>query len=89
MRIQVLPLPPKVAADGATETPFVLVFDRLNLHDEEVLSLPSVQDWVRAAWGATALLMTGAGEEIEISPHLDLPDELQQQLIAHLTKETP
>lgn len=89
MRIQILPLPPRTSG-GATETPFVVVFDRLYdpISMDEVVALRDMA----TSWGASYSISIGMGDSIEISPQLELPDDLQQQLIAHLTaatKETP
>lgn len=90
MRIQILPLPAVTSAEYSYN-PFVVVFDHL---DEEysmadVERLRSVTD----SWGAIASIAIDAGREIEISPQLELPEELQQALLARLqtatTKEHP
>lgn len=85
MRIQILPLPPLTLGD-ATETPFVVVFDRLDdpISMDEVAALRDMA----TAWGAKHSLSVGGGDSIEISPHLEIPDDLHQQLIAHLTSAT-
>jgi len=90
MRIQILPLP-AITASEYTHNPFVVVFDHLD--DEysmaEMTRLRAMAD----SWGAIASIAIDAEREIEISPQLELPDELQQALLAHLnsatTKENP
>lgn len=83
MRIQILPLPP-ITLNDATHTPFVAVFDRT----ENPTSMAEAVQLRRAAesWGARASIIIGAGESIEISPQIDLPQELQQALLAQLNR---
>lgn len=85
MRIQILPLTPLVV-DGASRTPFVVVLDRLSSQEREHLS-PYVTEWMKESFGAAAVIVSG-DEDIEISPQLDLPDDLRQQLLEQIAATT-
>lgn len=86
MRIQILPLPPVTLGD-ATHVPFVVVLDRL----EDPLSMAETAALRRMSesWGARGLLAVGPDDSIEISPHLDIPDDLAQALLAQLDTPAP
>lgn len=83
MRIQILPLP-EVAIDDYALTPFVVIVDRLT-DDDRMGFTEATTEWITRTWGATSVLVS---DEIEIAPHLDLPDELRQALVDHLTAAT-
>lgn len=90
MRIQILPLPTLTLGD-AVETPFVIVYDRLTEADERSLS-EGLLDSFGTEVGARASLAVGAGDVVDISPQLDLPDDVKQALVDRIaiatTKET-
>lgn len=83
MRIQILPLPAMTLGD-ATQTPFVVVVDQREDPDEFT---EEAAEWIKRTWGATSVIVSD-GTSIEISPHLELPEDLQQALLAHLTSAT-
>lgn len=85
MRIQILPLPPLTLGD-AVETPFIVAIDRIEHREYSIDALAEI-DHMATSWGARGVLFAN-NEEIEINPHLDLPDELRQALLAHLTTAT-
>jgi hypothetical protein len=85
MRIQILPLPPVTLGD-ATHTPFIVVIDQV-ADDIPMVEVDHLRRLIEA-WGARGLFVAGH-ESIEISPALDLPDELQQQLLDHLNRPEP
>lgn len=85
MRIQVLALPPQPSLLGPV-TPFVLAIDDLSIEQEA--DIPFLSEFLREKTGARMVIFIGNEERLEISPALELPEELQQQLITLLTART-
>jgi hypothetical protein len=96
MRIQILPLPPHIREETVDDgdrhsrtryqtTPFVLVIDQLKGFDTLWLTRQEVLEDLRERWGAQTVVVNTLGKTT-ISPTLELPAELQQQLASHLAK---
>lgn len=96
MRIQILPLPSAAVIDETNEppmhratrhetTPFVIVIDHCtDLTLDTFRSYPQLLESLRNEFGATAWII-GDLEQIDVPGALQLPPQLQQQLVDHLS----